>query len=159
VAGEDDRELPVAASPRDLQASDEWGEDRETIVALFGDSARAGSWLPPELLSAVAVFGNVKLDFTEAELPAGPTQIRGFAVFGNVEIFVPRHLDVELDGVSIFGSIQHRSDRKAGQRLLDRVLGKPAPAAPAAPDDGEDRWLEVKGWAVFGNIKVTAVDS
>lgn len=126
-------------------------------MAVFGDSARSGAWLPPDELRAVAGFGNVRLDFREADLPPGPTEIRAFAVFGNVELLVPRGLDVELSGVSLFGSVHHRSDRKAGRQILDRVLGRP-PAADPPADDGEDRWLVVHGWAVFGNVKVTVLD-
>jgi predicted membrane protein len=97
------------------------------VVAVFGDSARSGAWLPPDELRAVAGFGNVRLDFREADLPPGPTEIRAFAVFGNVELLVPRGLDVELSGVSLFGSVHHRSDRKAGRQILDRVLGRRRP--------------------------------
>ncbi|NNL67829.1 MAG: hypothetical protein HKP30_16390 [Myxococcales bacterium] len=140
---------------------DDWGEDRETVVAVFGDSARSGAWLPPERLNAIAGFGNVLLDFTDADLPPGPTEVHGWAVFGNVILRVPRRIDVELNGVSIFGSVKHQSDEKAGKskKLLDRVLGN-GPGAEAPPTEvDEDRWLVVKGWAVFGNIKVTVVDS
>lgn len=137
---------------------DRFGEDRERVVALFGDTSRSGGWLPPERLDAIAGFGNVRLDFTRADLPPGPTEVVGWAVFGNVELRVPAHLDVELNGVSVFGKITHRSDRKAGRKLLDRVLPKPPPPPAPAPDDGEDRWLEVKGWAVFGNVRITTVD-
>lgn len=132
-------------------------EQRETVVAVFGDTARSGAWCPPDRLVAVAGFGNVKLDFRDADLPGGPTEIRPFAVFGNVELVVPRRLDVELNGVSLFGKIQHRSDRTAGRKLFDRVLGK-APAPAAVPDDDEDRWLVVRAWAVFGNVRVTVVE-
>jgi hypothetical protein len=152
-------EAPGPLAPAPPAPADAWPEERrETVVAVFGDSARAGTWYPPDRIVAIAGFGNVKLDFRDADLPAGPTEIRPLAVFGNVEVIVPRHLDVELNGVSLFGSIKHTTDRKAGQKLFDRVLGKP-PAAPAPPDDDdEDRWLVVQGWAVFGNVKVRVVD-
>jgi predicted membrane protein len=145
------RSAPPAAEPV-------WhDEQRETVVAVFGDTARSGAWYPPERLVAVAGFGNVKLDFRDADLPGGPTEVLPFAVFGNVELVVPRHLDVELNGVSLFGKIQHRSDRKAGRKLFDRVLGK-APAQAAAVEDDEDRWIVVRAWAVFGNVRVTVVE-
>lgn len=157
-----ERSDPQPPAPRpDLPADDGWqDEQQETVVAVFGDSARSGSWYPPERLIAIAGFGNVKLDFREADLPGGPTEIRPFAVFGNVELIVPRGLDVELNGVSVFGSIKHTSDRKAGRKLIDRVLGKPPPSHPPAhpDDDEEDRWLVVQGWAVFGNVRVKVVD-
>ena len=148
---------PAPATPS--RASAFADEQRETVVAVFGDSARSGSWVPPEHLLAIAGFGNIKLDFRDADLPEGPTEVRPFAVFGNVELIVPRHLDVELNGISVFGKIQHRSAHQAGRKLIDRVLGRPAPSAASdAEEEDEDRWLVVHGWAVFGNVKVTVVD-
>jgi hypothetical protein len=156
-------DVPAASppsSPSSPSSGEPWDdEQRETVVAVFGDTSRAGAWYPPDRLIAIAGFGNVKLDFRDADLPAGPTEIRPFAVFGNVEVIVPRHIDVELNGVSLFGSIKHTTDRTAGRKLIDRVLGKPPPAAAPLPEDDEDRWLVVQGWAVFGNVKVKVVDS
>jgi hypothetical protein len=157
--GERSPDAPAPAPPSAPAAGASWpGDERETVVAVFGDSARAGTWYPPEQLVAVAGFGNVKLDFRHADLPPGPTEIRPFAVFGNVELIVPRHLDVELNGVSLFGRIEHKSLRPAGRKLFDRVLGKTPAPPPAPPDDDEDRWLVVQGWAVFGNVKVKIVE-
>jgi len=146
------------AAPSSPTPADAWRDDaRETVVAVFGDSSRAGTWYPADRVVAIAGFGTVQLDFRDAELPAGPTEIRPFAVFGNVEVIVPRSLEVELNGVSLFGSIRHTTDRKTGQKLFDRVLGKPPPA-PRPPDDDEDRWLIVHGWALFGDVRVRVVD-
>jgi hypothetical protein len=153
------REQSDALTPT-APADRPWPSDeRDTVVAVFGDTARAGAWLPPARLDAIAGFARVKLDFRDADLVDGPTEIRCFGLFGNVELLVPRGLEVELSGVSLFGSIEHRSREKAGRRLLDRMIGRPTdpPAPPAALDD-DDRWLVVSGWAVFGNVRVTIVD-
>jgi len=150
-----DASAPVPPTPRPVAWPE---EERETIVSVFGDTARAGAWVPAERLVAVAGFGNVRLDFCDADLPPGPTEVRPFAVFGNVELIVPRHLDVELNGVSVFGQIRHRRDRRAGRNVLDRVLGKPPPPPAAGEDDDEDRWLVVQAWAIFGNVRVRVVD-
>lgn len=155
-----DRRTPATAPPRGASTArhpDGFGEDRETVVAVFGDTTRAGAWLPPERLHAVAGFGNVTLDFTQAELPPGPTEVRGFAVFGNVELRVPADVDVEQSGISLFGKITHRSQRRAGKKLFER-LRKPPESLPAEPDDDEDRWLVVTGWAVFGNLRVIVIE-
>ena len=148
------------AAPSRPPPTDVFRDDaRETVIAVFGDSARSGTWYPADRVVAVAGFGDVELDFRDADLPAGPTEIRPFAVFGNVELIVPRNLEVELNGVSVFGSIQHTTDRKAGQKLFDRVLGKPPPAPrPPDDDDEEERWLVVRGWALFGDVRVRVVD-
>jgi len=148
-----------------------WEDDgpRETVVAVFGDTTRAGAWLPPERLNVVAGFGKVRLDFRRADLVPGPTEVRAVAVFGDVEILVDRDLEVDVNGVALFGKIRHASERDRklrarGRRLLDRVLAPPAPPpapappAPAADEDDDASWLVVQGWALFGNVKVTIVE-
>ena len=152
-----ERDAPAPAAPHEDLAPAWADEQRETVVAVFGDSSRSGAWLPRDRVNAVAGFGNVRLDFCEADLPEGATEVRAFAVFGNVELLVPRDLEVELNGVSVFGSIKHQSDKKAGKKLLDRMLGKPPPP-PAPAEEEEERWLVVQGWAVFGNVEVRVVD-
>jgi hypothetical protein len=131
--------------------------DRETVVAGFGRVTRAGSWVPPEELRAVAGFATVKLDFTRAEVPAGVTQVKATALFGNVVIVVPRSLEVELDGVSVFGNlVQHsaRGERATGN--LRRWLGMHPPREAGAhdlePPADEEAFLSIKGTAIFGNV-------
>src|SRR4029450_8989609 len=70
---------------------------RESLTAVFSAVARRGEWLPPEELRVVASFGAAKLDFTEALLAPGVTEIHAFALFGSVELLVPPDLHVELD--------------------------------------------------------------
>ncbi len=148
---------PEKTAARDYEHPPE--DSQESVLALFGDTARAGPWLPPDRLNAIAGFGNVKLDFRQADLPPGPTDVIAYAVFGNVELTVDPELDVEVNGVSVFGSIKHTTERRKGKKLLKRVLGQPEPPPPPPPEDDEDEsWIVLKAFAVFGNVKVKVVE-
>jgi hypothetical protein len=73
---------------------DDGPDGHETAVSVFGNTSRTGPWAPPEEIRAVAGFGNVVLDFREADLPAGVTEVDAYAIFGNVVVKV-----VETKGV------------------------------------------------------------
>lgn len=131
--------------------------DRETLVAAFGDVKRSGTWLPPEELRAIAGFANISLDLTVAELPAGITEVNALAVFGNVVIRVPATLEVELEGISIFGKLEQRSARGEGakgkvRRWLGMREGSDPASADAEPPADEEAFLSVRGTAIFGNV-------
>lgn len=49
------------------------------------------------------VFGGCELDFTEAELAEGTNILEINAVFGGIEIKVPKHWEVEVDVTGILG--------------------------------------------------------
>jgi predicted membrane protein len=49
------------------------------------------------------VFGGCELDFTEAELAEGTNILEINAIFGGIEIKVPRHWEVEVDVSGILG--------------------------------------------------------
>ncbi len=132
---------------------------RETVVSVFGGAARTGPWSPPEETRAVAGFGDVVLDFTQAELPAGVTEVDAYAVFGKVEIRVPASLEVELSGLALLGNVVHRSGKSGETRKKLRRwlrLPEPAPRVPESRAD-DDAVLSVRGTAFFGDVVVTVV--
>ena len=132
---------------------------RETVVSVFGGASRTGPWSPPEETRAVAGFGDVVLDFTQAELPAGVTEVDAYAIFGKVEIRVPASLEVELSGLALLGNVVHRSGKTGKTRQkLRRWLRLPEPPA-RVPDNraDADALLSVRGTAFFGDVVVTVV--
>ena len=142
-------------TPAPLQ--DDGPLETETVLSLFGGTARAGVWVPSDRTVAVAGFGNIKLDLRRAELPAGLTKFVAIALFGNVEVIVPEALDVELDGSAIFGNLDHRLAKRAKAReLLGGLMGGGEERLPnhAQP---EDAYVSIRGFAVFGNVTVTVV--
>jgi hypothetical protein len=108
---------------------------RQNVVAIFGATGRTGSWTPAGVVRATSLFGNVRLDFREALLPAGKTHVRAISLFGSIEIVVPPGLAVEVEGVGIFGQFDH----------MDRT--------PAFEDADAPR-LRVTGAAMFGQVEV-----
>lgn len=104
-------------------------------VALMGGSQRRGTWTPPRSLTAIALMGGVELDFREARLAPGVTEVTVFAVMGGVEITVPPTLHLETHGIGIMG----------GFEALDRM--------PASPDP-EEPVLRIRGLAVMGGVDV-----
>ena len=108
---------------------------RRTMAAVFGSVERSGAWTAPRQLTAVAVFGSTELDFREATLAPGVTELRVRCVFGSVELIVPPWLAVEGDAVAILGSFEE----------LHR--------APAVPDP-ERPVLRITGVTVFGSVEV-----
>lgn len=106
-----------------------------TALAVFGSSRRGGAWTPPPRMTATAVFGDVELDFREAVMAPGVTHVNATAVFGNVTLYVPPHLAVDMHGIAIFGAFEE----------LDRA---PAQLDPDAP------LLRVHGRSVFGSVEI-----
>ncbi len=119
-----DADLPVLAA-----------KDWKSMVAVFGATGRKGVWRPHRRIRVVAVFGGAELDFREAKLGPGMTEVNCRCVFGGAQIIVPPGLYVQLEGVGVFGAFTEKGD------------------APAEPPEDEP-WLKITGLAVFGGVEV-----
>ena len=88
---------------------------------------------------AAAVFGSVELDLTGAQLALEGTERRAVieanAVFGAVEIVVPRNWRVLKEGTGVFGSFD------------DRTILIPVPGEDTAT-------FSIHGAAVFGSVTI-----
>jgi Domain of unknown function (DUF1707)/Cell wall-active antibiotics response 4TMS YvqF len=80
--------------------------DREWVVAVMGGSKRQGRWRVERPLAAVAVMGDVVLDLRGAEVPRGDVDITATAVMGDVKVYVPDGVDVQLTGLAVIGDKQ-----------------------------------------------------
>jgi len=107
----------------------------QTIAAVMGGATRRGSWTAPQHLRLLAFMGGISLDFREARLPPGVTEISVFAFMGGVDITVPPELSVELSGTGIMGGFDH----------MDR---QPPEADPDRPI------LRVHGVAMMGGVSI-----
>jgi hypothetical protein len=83
---------------------------RGWALAVMGGHSRKGEWIPPRQLNAVALMGGVELDFRDARLGAGQTQVTAVALMGGIEIVVPPGLPVTVRGVGIMGAVDQRVD-------------------------------------------------
>lgn len=108
--------------------------DREWVVAVMGDSKRQGRWRVERPLAALAVMGDVVLDLRGAEVPQGEVDVTAIAVMGDVKIYVPDGVDVQLSGIAVMGDKQ--------------VAVREAPAGQPAPK------VVVRATVVMGDVKV-----
>jgi hypothetical protein len=111
-------------------------KERAVMVAALGGVERKGRWIPARQNFSVAVMGGISLDFREALLPPGETEVWIFTLMGGAEIIVPPGLTVESDGVAILGSFEHRED----------VSVREDPNAPI---------LSIKGFSLMGGVEVS----
>ena len=110
-------------------------KERGLMVAALGGVERKGRWIPARQNYAVSIMGGVVLDFREALLPPGETEVWIFTAMGGAEIIVPPGLTVESDGIAILGSFEHRED----------AVLSPDPDAPR---------LHLRGLAIMGGVEV-----
>ena len=107
-------------------------------IAIFSSSKIGESpWRPGKKVWSIAIFGGSEIDFRQAELEEGVTQVTAFSLFGANKIIVPQDIPVTLSGLSIFGA-----------KELKRTQAKEAtPTSTKA--------LHVTATSIFGACKVT----
>jgi hypothetical protein len=103
---------PVPARPRLAEPADR--RESQTMVAVMGGVTRRGRWTPARQNRLFAPMGGAELDFREAELGAGVTELTIVAFMGGAEIIVPPGLAVECNGVGIIGGFEHHSGATRG---------------------------------------------
>ena len=104
------------------------------IRSILGNVERRGGWVVPAQMEVSATFGNVELDFRDAQFTTGVTELNARVVFGNLEIIVPPQLAVDCEGSSVLGNIESHG---AG-----------------AMSDPDRPLLRIRGVAVLGNVEV-----
>ncbi|GAA2806963.1 DUF1707 domain-containing protein [Kitasatospora paracochleata] len=100
-----------------------------SMVAVFGGATRKGRWRVGSHLRAVAIFGGVDIDLSDAVFESPEVVIEVVAVFGGVDIKVPENVSLHGSGVGVFGGFDVQEQTAAD------------PYAPV---------VRVKGGAVFG---------
>lgn len=100
-------------------------DSQAMVIAVMAGVERKGAWTPSETNYVVAVMGGSLLDFREARLPPGDTNIVVFAMMGGVEIIVPPGLRVESNGIGIMGAFEHTGNagESAGRGPVLRISG------------------------------------
>jgi len=111
-------------------------KEKGFMVAALGGVERKGRWIPARQNYSIAVMGGVSLDFREALLSPGETEVWVFTLMGGAEIIVPPGLTVESDGVAILGGFEHREEASVSED----------PNAPI---------LRIRGLAVMGGVEVS----
>lgn len=109
--------------------------DHSLMIAVCGGTSRKGRWVPARKNTAIGIMGGVELDFRDAMLGPGVTEVYVFACMGGVEIIVPPEMAVEVDGMAIMGAFENESDT-----VLNRSPDQPL--------------LRVKGVVVLGGAEI-----
>jgi hypothetical protein len=107
----------------------------QTLAAILGGVVRRGGWSTPHHLRVIAFMGGAELDFRDARMAPGVSELTVFAFMGGVHIIVPPGLSIELNGTGIMGGFDH----------MDRQ--------PPAPD-ADQPILRVHGVAIMGGVSV-----
>jgi hypothetical protein len=110
--------------------------ERQVLAAILGGVDRKGPWVPAQKTIIIALMGGAALDFREARLPPGVTEVEIYAMMGGVEILVPPNVVVDSSGIAIMGGFEDGPGRTAG-------LPADAPV------------IRVGGIVIMGGVEVT----
>lgn len=121
-------ELPAGRATRRRPA--------RATAAIFGRVTRRGRLRLRRRTLVLSVFADIDLDLREAEIERARTTVTIVALFGNVDLYVPEGIDVDVGGLTVVG---HR--REWGRDLA-------RPGAPA---------VRVRILGVFGTVDVWRV--
>lgn len=111
-------------------------KDQQFVVAVLGGGGRSGRWQAARKNYAVAVCGGAELDFRDAIMGPGVTEVQVFTLWGGVEIVVPPGLNVESHGIALLGGFEYMADQSVA----------PDPNGPT---------LRITGLAVMGGVEVS----
>lgn len=109
--------------------------ERQVIVGIMGGAERKGVWTPARQTFVLALMGGAELDYREARLPPGVTEVNVFAIMGGAEIIVPPGVHVDMSGFALMGG-------------FTQTGYAPPPTDPNAPV------LRVAGFALMGGVEV-----
>jgi hypothetical protein len=107
---------------------------RDNTVAMFGGTKVKDRSEHFAHADVSAVFGGATLDLREAHIDREAT-VEAMALFGGVDVLVPKDWRVELDGTPIFGGVEDKTE-------VDGELPSDAPE------------LKVHATAIFGGVGV-----
>ena len=93
-------------------------------------------------------MGGVELDFREAHLPYGVTEVWVFALMGGVTITVPKEIDLDVTAHGVLGGIDHGPASTGGSPRGEQAQKLPRERRPL---------LVVSGVAVMGGITIRVV--
>jgi hypothetical protein len=107
--------------------------DTETIMAIMSGAVRKGAWEPAELVQVISIMGGVELDFRDAVMFDGVTELEIRTIMGGVKVIVPDDIDVETEGMGIMGGFEH----------FGHTTG-----------DEDAPLLRITGFAIMGGVEV-----
>jgi len=112
-----------------------WPQHR-AMRAILGGFDKRGAWTVATKLRVTCFWGGGKLDFREAQLAPGVTELHVTAIMGGLEIIVPPWLSVECDATAIMGGFEERERTHQGEQDRGRAL------------------LRITGFVVMGGVSI-----
>lgn len=109
--------------------------EHQHFISVMGGVDRRGHWQPAQKTYCYSFMGGASLDFREAVMPPGETEVTIIAIMGGAEIIVPPGMRVDCDGIAIMGGFDHREE-----------IGHADPQAPV---------LKINGFALMGGVEIT----
>ena len=97
--------------------------ETKRVRVVFGSIERRGPWQMPRRLTARVVCGNLELDLRDAQIAPGTSEIEVNVTMGNIEIFVPPRVEVDVGASSVLGHVEDRSEHGNAARVI-RVVGR-----------------------------------
>jgi Domain of unknown function (DUF1707) len=94
--------------------------------AAFGHLVRRGRLRLPRRTLAVSAFADLDLDLREAEIDTHRVTVHVLSLVGNVDVYLPEGIDVEVGGMIVFGRRRdwgRDAGRAAGPALRVRAHG------------------------------------
>jgi class 3 adenylate cyclase len=126
---------PLPPSPGDpVPPRPVLGHARHRFVAIMSGSRGRGRWRAARYVRALAFWGGVDIDLSEAVIDGPVLDIYACALMGSVTIRVPAGYPASLDGLVIMGGCTDRT--------------KPADPLPGAPV------IRVHGRGMWGSVEV-----
>lgn len=137
VAGASVPETRPAARP-EARPERAGGENRggHLAFAIMAGTVRKGRWRPPSTVAAVAIMGGVELDFRDAVLEEGVTEVNCFAFMGGIEVTVPPDVNVDSHGFALMGGFEQNAE-------LETRATADAPT------------IRINGFALMGGVEIT----
>lgn len=80
------------------------------ILSIMGESRRMGRWQVPQRLDVVSVMSDMKIDLTQAVMPAGIVEIDMRVVWAACKLVVPPGMRVINELHSIMASVHSKAD-------------------------------------------------
>ena len=108
-------------------------ESAGTFFTLMGSTKRKGLWKPARYTNTICVMGEAYLDYTEAQIPPGVSDLNIFCMMGDVNIIVPQGLNVESKGIPVMADFS------------DTTIEQEDPNAPT---------LRVKAFVLMGDVNI-----
>jgi len=83
---------------------------------------------------ATAIMGGIELDLTSVQLAEAKAGLELTAIMGGIDVKVPRHIRVQLDGNPVLGGVENKHNY--------------------VPGSGAEQTLSIKATAILGGVEI-----